>query len=194
MTDATFAALITSLLERVVMFGDPNTLGSARAPNFTFLITDKDRENVLAQAIQGFEPFKSRPVRGDDMASTPFVAVTVKPSWSVKDLAIAILHELCHPADRRMRSLDLMPLLRQTMVTRGVRVVHLISAHNLLGVDPRLRSQLMCLLKDLQADRNNPLRIVFSGQPGLQKLLADDPQLSRRSNVVDLTKNIVHFI
>ena len=193
MTNASYNALVKSLLARVVMYGKPNVLGSSRAPASTYFITDKHREAMLAQAIQDFVPFKARPVRDDGSVSIPFAAITVTPNWSEKDVARAVLHELCYPTDRRTRLSDLVALLKQAIVRSGVRVLHLASAHNLVSGDPRRQSQLTWLLKELRADDNTPLRMIFSGQPSLKQLLVDDPQLPRRSNVVDLTTNIVRL-
>lgn len=115
------------------------------------------------------------------------LSVMVPPNCSGKELDIEILRTMGAQVDFKASQWALFEDLKRELRERNILVLHLDEAEHLMPSSKGKRLRIVYdRLKNLAANPEWPVHIIFSGHHSLTHLLADDPLFSRRAEVVRL--------
>lgn len=108
---------------------------------------------------------------------------------SGKGVAIEAITALGYTASSKREEGSLRALLRGHLQQRGTFVVHIDEAQDLVRFETQNeRDRVVKLLKSLLVDKTWPVDVILSGVPELLATINKDPQLQRRTTVIEVPR------
>jgi ATP:corrinoid adenosyltransferase len=117
----------------------------------------------------------------------PLLMITAPSPCTLRTLGERILHDLGYRPRKSLREHEVWDRVQANLAAQGVAILVIDEMHNVLAGRGNLeRDKIAMTLKSLLVSTTNPMQIVLSGLPAVQKFVDRYEEVQRRSHFIEM--------
>lgn len=118
----------------------------------------------------------------------PLLMIIAPSPCTLRTLGMRILHELGYRPRKSLREHEVWDRVQANLAAQGVAILVIDEMHNVLAGRGNVeRDKIAMTLKSLLVSTTNPMQIVLSGLPAVQKFVDRYVEVQRRSHFIEMS-------